>query len=318
MNPEIKNEKDNEMLEEAIVEKKDESKKVNSLDVANQLENIREKFYQDFKKNRTISIVILVAFASLMLTCIALMMNMPDKMVVIFMAVLVLFIGTYLLNKNLRNNKENQVRTYVENFRKLQHSYIYNIDNFVVESDDAFSKIDEEILKNAEIVSPFTTFQSNELVIGKYKDFAFKSFNAATYKEKQEMTFFGKVYYLKLNKDYQGRMVVYASSIDNAKGPASLEKLTKLDDINNFKVYSSFDENLNSKMIDALKPILNKIVLNENKKELTITIVNDELYVFYSYINLFIDINVKDSFKESTLIDLKNDLKNVLEIADRI
>lgn len=279
------------------------------------IEILRTDFLKSYKKEKITSLIILVAFIILMIASILILKTMPDKIHYVFIAIFVVFLGTFLITKKIKKNRENNIKTYVENYRLLINDEVYSKVELEDVTKEAFGKVEKSEMEKIAILEDLTILESNDLVKAKFNGSNFYSCNAAAYDSKNTIIFYGKLLTLDLKEDINGKIVICLKT-NEGKGPKveGLIKKKPFDD--RFEIYaSSTEENFNKVMTSSLQESIKKLELNEMIKDVTIVMMDTKLYALISTRNDLIDVPLKESLQEDVIKEIQKNTSLFFEIS---
>lgn len=285
-----------------------------NMNVYEKIENLRESFLKEYNKEKIISIAILVAFVLLMFAAFAILISMPNLIHYVLVAIVIVFLGTYLLTKMIKKTREESIKKYVEEYRLLTNAEIYKDIELSSVKSEPFEKINASEIEDLDLFEDFNAIQSNDIYEGIYKDLKFSSANAAVYNSKNQIIFYGKIFSLDLKSEIDGKIILHLKSKDG-NGPKN-KGLSTFDNFidERFVCFSSFEKRIIDNLIDDnLKAELRKIKSDDCFKDFTFVFYKKKIYVFVSCKNDIIDVPLKEPLKKELLTDLKS---NVIKIFD--
>ncbi len=282
------------------------------------LEILRTNFLKEYNKQQKISIVILVVFIVLMLASFIILISMPDKIHYVLIAALVIFLGTFLITKKIKNERIKSVTTYVENYRQLINEDIYKNINLQNMEINPLEKIEESTLENINIFDNFEDLHSNDVVKGKFQNHDFLSYSAALYNTKNEIIFYGKIFTLNLDET-DGSLIIHQK---NEKGKGIIKPIN-YQEINNvfsdkFICYASSEEIVDKLLDDKAIKNIENLIQDEVFSDYTFVIQDSKIYAFVSCRNDVIDIPLKDPVKEEIFEKQKNLTEIIFKIFKEI
>lgn len=280
-------------------------------DITSKIEDLRANMLNDYLKGRKTSIIILIVFVVLMLGGIGLMISLPNKIHIVFMAMVIVFFGTSLLAKKLRKNSQNIIKTYVENYRSIINENIYGSENVKM---DFFGKIDIDFINDLQILNNVNHVESNDLVEFKINNNNCKAISCACYDKDNKIMFLGKAYQANLDTSLDIDLVVYLKSNDG-NGPTLNKNMNEYKELldNRFNVYSSYNkESVVNILNKGMKEKIEAYQLNEYIKDVIFVIKNKTITCLVSTRNDILDVAFKTEFNNEIFITLKT-LKNNFE-----
>ena len=309
--------------EEGLKENEEEKKHKKVENPASRLEDTRLKFYSSFRKEQMISLIVMVVFVALMSVSIWLLISYGDYLPYILIGVVVVFVGTFVYSKKMRTFRTNKIKNHVSDYRKSINDYIYDELTSGELDMDPFGKLNEDNIKELEIVLNPKYIDSNNLVHGKLLNHSFQSANVVIYKEdgenkmKSEIAFYGKVYQFEVETPFDDVTMVYLPN-DNGNGPEGIKNYKEVDNVlaEPFRVYSSSS---NAKeLLSKASKYIKKIEKNEYLIDFLMVLKGNHISFLFSYSDLLIDIPMKEAIVPQMYDVLKENVKEILDIVERI
>lgn len=279
-----------------------------------EIENKRVAFISKYKSNQKRQLIISIIFVVIVLAGMFILLNYPSYLIFTFLGIIICFVGLSAYAKTCAREKEKNVKAFVEDYRKFEIAYLYNQD-FSAFSNDSYKSIDPEEIRDLNLFSSAEVVESNNYINARYLSKEFKSYSLAIYKDKTNLSFIGKYYALRLEKEINGRLIINISK-DNAL-EIKLEGLSKIEA--NYDIYTSLsEEDLNNVLKEEVKNIIDSFVIDDNTLAICILIENNYLKAFIKYTNKFVDIPVETEIDENVLKTNKENLSRILEIYKNI
>ncbi len=280
------------------------------------IEILRTDFLKTYKKEKITSLIILVAFIILMLASILLLKTMPDKIHFVFIAIFVIFLGTFVITKKIKKSRENNIKTYVENYRSLVNDEVYSQIDLEDYQKEPFEKIEKSEMDKINILEDLSTLESNDLVKGKFNGNYFFSSNVASYNSKNTIIFYGKLLALDLKDDINGKIVICLKT-NEGNGP-KVEGLIKQKSFidERFEIFTSLtDDNFNKVITQSIQESIKKLEINEKVKDITLVIVDNKFYTLISTRNDLIDVPLKEPLQGDIVEEIKKNISLFFEIS---
>ncbi len=280
------------------------------------IEILRTDFLKTYKKEKITSLIILVAFIILMLVSLLLLKTMPDKIHYVFIAIFVVFLGTYVITKKIKKSRENNVKTYVENYRLLVNEEVYSQIGLEDYQAEPFEKIEMSEMEKINILEDLSILESNDLVKGKFNGNSFFSSNVASYNSKNAIIFYGKLLAQDFKIDINGKIVICLKT-NEGNGP-KVEGLIKQKSFidERFETFTSLtDDNFNKVMTQNIQESIKKLEINEKVKDITLVIIDNKFYTLLSTRNDLIDVPLKEPLQEDIVEEIKKNISLFFEIS---
>lgn len=277
------------------------------------IEERRQAFLINYKKDQKIQLIVSVVFVVLVLAGLFLILNYPSYLIFTFLGILICFVGLSTYSKTCSKKKEANIKDFVESYREYERSKVYD-DRFNAISNESYKEVAKEEIIDLNLFSSTQVVESNNYIDARYLSKEFKSYSLAIYKDKVNLAFIGKYYAVRLEKEVEGRTIINLGS-----NPIEIN----IDGLNQyelgFNVYSSLNEDeINTLIDEEIKQIINSFVFDENTLNVCILIENNYLKVFVNYSNKFVDVPVENAVDENVLDVTKGNLNRILGIYNNI
>lgn len=294
------------------------NKEFETLENNNEIKNMsieekRQEFLLNYKKDQKIQLIVSVVFVVLVLAGLFLILNYPSYLIFTFLGILICFVGLSTYSKTCSKKKEANIKDFVESYREYERSKVYD-DRFNAISNESYKEVAKEEIINLNLFPSTQVVESNNYINARYLSKEFKSYSLAIYKDKVNLAFIGKYYAVRLEKEVEGRTIINLGS-----NPIEIN----IDGLNQyelgFNVYSSLGEDeINTLIDEEIKQIINSFVFDENTLNVCLLIENNYLKAFVNYSNKFVDVPVENPVDENVLNITKENLDRVLEIYNNI
>lgn len=277
------------------------------------IEERRQAFLINYKKDQKIQLIVSVVFVVLVLAGLFLILNYPSYLIFTFLGILICFVGLSTYSKTCSKKKEANIKDFVESYREYERSKVYD-DRFNAISNESYKEVAKEEIIDLNLFSSTQVVESNNYIDARYLSKEFKSYSLAIYKDKVNLAFIGKYYAVRLEKEVEGRTIINL-------GSNYLE--INIDGLNQyelgFNVYSSLGEDeINTLIDEEIKQIINSFVFDGNTLNVCLLIENSYLKAFVNYSNKFVDVPVENAVDENVLNVTKGNLNRILEIYNNI
>lgn len=294
------------------------NKEFETLETNNEIKNMsiedkRQEFLLNYKKDQKIQLIVSVVFVVLILAGLFLILNYPSYLIFTFLGILICFVGLSSYSKTCSKKKETNIKGFVESYREYERSKVYD-DRFNAISNESYKEVAKEEIIDLNLFPSTQVIESNNYINARYLSKEFKSYSLAVYKDKVNLAFIGKYYAVRLEKEVEGRTIINL-------GSNHLE--INIDGLNQyelgFNVYSSLGEDeINTLIDEEIKQIINSFVFDENTLNVCLLIENNYLKAFVNYPNKFVDVPVENTVDENVLNVTKGNLNRILEIYNNI
>ncbi len=294
------------------------NKEFETLETNNEIKNMsieekRQAFLINYKKDQKIQLIVSVVFVVLVLAGLFLILNYPSYLIFTFLGILICFVGLSTYSKTCSKKKEANIKDFVESYREYERSKVYD-DRFNAISNESYKEVAKEEIIDLNLFPSTQVIESNNYINARYLSKEFKSYSLAVYKDKVNLAFIGKYYAVRLEKEVEGRTIINL-------GSNHLE--INIDGLNQyelgFNVYSSLGEDeINTLIDEEIKQIINSFVFDGNTLNVCLLIENNYLKAFVNYSNKFVDVPVENAVDENVLDVTKGNLNRILEIYNNI
>ena len=294
------------------------NKEFETLETNNEIKNMsieekRQEFLLNYKKDQKIQLIVSVVFVVLVLAGLFLILNYPSYLIFTFLGILICFVGLSSYSKTCSKKKETNIKGFVESYREYERSKVYD-DRFNAISNESYKEVAKEEIIDLNLFPSTQVIESNNYINARYLSKEFKSYSLAVYKDKVNLAFIGKYYAVRLEKEVEGRTIINL-------GSNHLE--INIDGLNQyelgFNVYSSLGEDeINTLIDEEIKQIINSFVFDGNTLNVCLLIENSYLKAFVNYSNKFVDVPVENAVDENVLNVTKGNLNRILEIYNNI
>lgn len=294
------------------------NKEIETLETNDEIKNMsieerRQAFLINYKKDQKIQLIVSVVFVVLVLAGLFLILNYPSYLIFTFLGILICFVGLSSYSKTCSKKKETNIKGFVESYREYERSKVYD-DRFNAISNESYKEVAKEEIIDLNLFPSTQVIESNNYINARYLSKEFKSYSLAVYKDKVNLAFIGKYYAVRLEKEVEGRTIINL-------GSNHLE--INIDGLNQyelgFNVYSSLGEDeINTLIDEEIKQIINSFVFDENTLNVCLLIENNYLKAFVNYSNKFVDVPVENAVDENVLNVTKGNLNRILEIYNNI
>lgn len=286
-------------------------------DIKKPFEEKRTNFLNEYKKQKTINIIVLiVALVIVLVFFIVFRNNMVPALVVAFIAVVGLFAYTQVIKKKL-NDKTTK---YINDF--------YSITSESVLSESGFDNLDfipemelsRDEVQRSEIMKEINYVKSRNVHVGKVNDrdirIADLLFKVQVTPKESKVAFCGKFIQVDLDKMLEEKMVMYLKPATEAMGPNMLDGLELVEDNDKYAIYSSDKKFVNShkKLIKAFS----ELQVNEYILDCTVTFLKDEMTIAISCSDNIMVVPLFDELNEDCFVALSNALKVVRKMIDEL
>ena len=294
------------------------NKEIETLETNDEIKNMsieerRQAFLINYKKDQKIQLIVSVVFVVLVLAGLFLILNYPSYLIFTFLGILICFVGLSSYSKTCSKKKETNIKGFVESYREYERSKVYD-DRFNAISNESYKEVAKEEIIDLNLFPSTQVIESNNYINARYLSKEFKSYSLAVYKDKVNLAFIGKYYAVRLEKEVEGRTIINL-------GSNHLE--INIDGLNQyeigFNVYSSLGEDeINTLIDEEIKQIINSFVFDGNTLNVCLLIENNYLKAFVNYSNKFVDVPVENAVDENVLNVTKGNLNRILEIYNNI
>lgn len=294
------------------------NKEIETLETNDEIKNMsieerRQAFLINYKKDQKIQLIVSVVFVVLVLAGLFLILNYPSYLIFTFLGILICFVGLSSYSKTCSKKKETNIKGFVESYREYERSKVYD-DRFNAISNESYKEVAKEEIIDLNLFPSTQVIESNNYINARYLSKEFKSYSLAVYKDKVNLAFIGKYYAVRLEKEVEGRTIINL-------GSNHLE--INIDGLNQyelgFNVYSSLGEDeINTLIDEEIKQIINSFVFDGNTLNVCLLIENSYLKAFVNYSNKFVDVPVENAVDENVLNVTKGNLNRILEIYNNI
>lgn len=294
------------------------NKEFETLETNNEIKNMsiedkRQEFLLNYKKDQKIQLIVSVVFVVLVLAGLFLILNYPSYLIFTFLGILICFVGLSTYSKTCSKKKEANIKDFVESYREYERSKVYD-DRFNAISNESYKEVAKEEIIDLNLFPSTQVIESNNYINARYLSKEFKSYSLAVYKDKVNLAFIGKYYAVRLEKEVEGRTIINL-------GSNHLE--INIDGLNQyelgFNVYSSLvEDEINTLIDEEIKQIINSFVFDGNTLNVCLLIENNYLKAFVNYPNKFVDVPVENAVNENVLNVTKGNLNRILEIYNNI
>lgn len=312
-----------ELNENKIVTNDNEKENARKVNPASTLESNRLNFYNSFKKAQMINLIVMVAFIALMGISLWLLISYGDYLPYILIGIVVVFAGTFIYSRKMKKMRTNKVREHVSNYRKEVNDYIYDEVTDDSLQQDPFGKLNEDNIKALNIFNNVNSVDSNDVVNGKISNHSFISGNVVIYKEneadkkKPEIGFYGRIFQVEFEDEFDGLTVIYLPN-ENGNGPDIIKGMDEAINVIDepFHVYSTAPNV--KELISQSAKYIKKINTSEYLSDFLMIFKGNKVSFLFSYSDLLVDIPMKDAIIPEMYEVLKEHVKIVSQIVERI
>lgn len=284
------------------------------------IELLRAQFLNGHKKDRIVSYVVLFVFLILMIGAFYLLLNRPEKILIIFLCIIVLFLGTFIITRKLKSTRENELKAYITNYREVMNNEIYKDIELKDVETNPFGEFNHQEIIDLNLFADLKNIKSNDLVTAKYNEKAFSSSSVACFNNDNNIVFYGKVYSLEVEKTQDSKIVVYYKTKDGV-GPLKEEKVNLIQNFINDKYaclsIHEFDY-LNETINKDMKNVLKTFNENEYLKDITLVLKDNKMYLLVSCKNDVIDVALNESLDKNVIDNLKQTSKIFFDLVKGI
>ena len=282
-----------------------------------ELEISRVEFTNSYRRDNTMFLIIRIVFLALMGVSLWLLFSYPDYLLYIFLGIIVVFVGTFVYTKMTKKSYSERIKKYVAYYRKAVNDYLYDEKGIENIEQEPFEKISKEDMEALEIFSQIESVESNDLVKGKIQNHDFQSINAVVYENPKSIHFFGKVFFIDCETDFQEETIVYLKNA-TGKGPKTKDTLKEFPHVlsENFLLYSSSEEGI--EWVKSVAKYLEKFEKNEYFEDMVIVAKDHRMTFLFSYQENLINIMIKDVVDGEAFSLMKTHIQWMTKILEQI
>lgn len=287
------------------------------LDIKTPFEAKRLCFLNAFKKQKIINMIVLVAaLAVIIVIMVVFSKQMEYALVGAVVVIIGLFCYTHVNKKALNRRTMEFIKQFYEitSSAALKHA---GINDFVQIADGIIERSEVE---KAELMSGITHVKSRNVIDFKLNNREVKIsdllFKVGVDHKTSKVAFCGKFLQCKLETPVDKKTLIYRKPKAEFVGPNMLEGLEQLKDDEKIIVYSA-----DSKFAIEHKNLLSaisKIEVDDTLLDLTFSITGDTLTVALSYADTIMVVPLYDEIKEKPFEKYAIDLKDILDIIEKI
>ena len=289
------------------------------------IEEARLKIKDDYKKNRTISNVVMFIVVAILVGSFILVLQKGIAFTItgysLMGATVVFMIVFYFVNKNKLPNKIND---YIRLVSSSLNSHTYSDGAYQEVTSDPADRLEMSELIADGVYEGMTNITSRNVVEGMYAGRHFKVGDVALRKivgRKQEVVFFGKYLSYPNNLHFEGRYVIVSKRKEAETDiPDAVNDLVVLSDEGDFVVYgpkegSKINKDLNTKFVSMIK----EIKVEGELYNLSLVIWAGHSAAYLSYSDAIISLPFENPFNKESFdqyvsqqLQLLNALKSLL------
>ena len=146
------------------------------------IEERRQAFLINYKKDQKIQLIVSVVFVVLVLAGLFLILNYPSYLIFTFLGILICFVGLSTYSKTCSKKKEANIKDFVESYREYERSKVYD-DRFNAISNESYKEVAKEEIIDLNLFSSTQVVESNNYIDARYLSKEFKSYSLAINKE---------------------------------------------------------------------------------------------------------------------------------------
>lgn len=297
----------------------DIEKEPDGFNCSEEVENKRKAIFAKYKKNRTVSNILMVVAVALIVGAFVLIVQTDQACkiagYVMGACTLVGLLTYYIFSKN---KFPNATKEYIKEVSLIMNRHVFNDDRFKNMVTNPNTKIELTDLVADRVYANPTDIGSRNVCEGHFIKSKIKVAEVALYRQQnrkqRDVCFVGKYLSLDNNIKMDGRAIITIKGEKNLDLPTDIEDLKLVKEEGNFLVYGAegfeLSSILSSKVISGIK----KIQTKDNLLNINICIWGGHTAVYLSYDDPVVSLPFDKEFQYSALEQYRKNLIDILEV----
>ncbi len=308
--------------EEKIEDPKDTLLDLSDKDLTALVEEARLKFFDTYKKQKRINLIVMIAFVAVLVLFMVLFGTNPNMFTYFLIFVIIYFAFMWLYSKKSKAKLNDSIDEYVTTYGRLIDSYVFTDQNFTDMKIFYHKQFDLERIKKSRVVKDINHVGSRDMIEGNFDDDPFTVgdllINIKIPNEKKpKPVFIGKYFefpYLQLVEE--GRTIVYLKGNELSVGPSDIADLTevKIEGLKDEYIVYSSEDKPKAHFSKAVIEVLNKFETNDTLIDMFLSFTETQTSLGLSYADNVMVIPLMDPFKIDPINQYQSDVLKVVDL----